>query len=54
VRHELNHPHFIGYAEYKPVHPNGQWAWIEDETGLPITAALADALQGTRTPVDQH
>lgn len=29
--------------------PNGQWAWIEDATGLPIAAAIADALQG-RTP----
>lgn len=26
--------------------PNGQWAWIEDETGLPIACALADALEG--------
>lgn len=26
------------------VNPNGQWAWIEDACGLPITAALADAL----------
>ncbi|MGQ0778667.1 MAG: ATP-grasp ribosomal peptide maturase [Pseudonocardiales bacterium] len=26
--------------------PNGQWAWIEDETGMPITSALADALEG--------
>lgn len=26
--------------------PNGQWAWIEDETGLPIAAAMADALEG--------
>jgi hypothetical protein len=26
--------------------PNGQWAWIEAETALPITAALADALTG--------
>ncbi len=26
--------------------PNGQWAWIEDETGLPIASALADALEG--------
>lgn len=24
--------------------PNGQWGWIEDETGFPIAAALADAL----------
>ncbi|WP_027344063.1 ATP-grasp ribosomal peptide maturase [Hamadaea tsunoensis] len=28
--------------------PNGQWAWIEDETGLPIAAAIADALEGRR------
>ncbi len=26
--------------------PNGQWAWIEEETGLPISSALADALEG--------
>jgi ATP-grasp ribosomal peptide maturase len=26
------------------VNPNGQWAWIEDAAGLPITAAIADAL----------
>jgi ATP-grasp ribosomal peptide maturase len=26
------------------VNPNGQWAWIEDATGLPIAAAIADAL----------
>lgn len=26
--------------------PNGQWSWIEDETGLPIAAAIADALEG--------
>jgi ATP-grasp ribosomal peptide maturase len=26
------------------VNPNGQWAWIEDATGLPISAAIADAL----------
>lgn len=25
--------------------PNGQWAWIEDETGLPIASAIADALE---------
>jgi hypothetical protein len=24
--------------------PNGQWAWLQDATGLPITAAIADAL----------
>lgn len=26
--------------------PNGQWAWIEEETGFPIASALADALEG--------
>jgi ATP-grasp ribosomal peptide maturase len=26
------------------INPNGQWAWIEDATGLPITAAITDAL----------
>lgn len=26
------------------INPNGQWGWIEDATGLPITAAIADAL----------
>ncbi len=26
------------------LNPNGQWGWIEHETGLPICAALADAL----------
>ncbi|WP_217206207.1 ATP-grasp ribosomal peptide maturase [Streptomyces sp. AC550_RSS872] len=26
------------------VNPNGQWAWIEDRTGLPIAAAIATAL----------
>lgn len=24
--------------------PNGQWAWIEQRTGAPITAAIVDAL----------
>lgn len=26
------------------VNPNGQWAFIEQATGLPIAAAIADAL----------
>ncbi|GAA3394538.1 ATP-grasp ribosomal peptide maturase [Cryptosporangium minutisporangium] len=26
------------------LNPNGQWAWIEHETGLPICAAIASAL----------
>ncbi len=30
--------------------PNGQWAWIEHETGLPIAGAFADALEGQSKP----
>lgn len=26
--------------------PNGQWAWIEEETGFAIASAIADALEG--------
>ena len=26
------------------INPNGQWAWMEDATGLPIAASIADAL----------
>ncbi|ASO18690.1 ATP-grasp ribosomal peptide maturase [Actinoalloteichus hoggarensis] len=29
--------------------PNGQWAWLEQHTGLPLTAALADVLTTRRT-----
>lgn len=25
--------------------PSGQWAWLEDETGLPMVAAFADLLE---------
>lgn len=28
------------------LNPNGQWAWVEDLTGLPITDALIDLLTG--------
>ena len=31
-------------------HPNGQWAWIGEETGMPIACALADALEGRSQP----
>ncbi len=30
------------------LNPNGQWAWIEHETGLPLCAAIADALTRVR------
>lgn len=28
------------------INPNGQWAWLEDATGLPVASAIADALMG--------
>ena len=28
------------------VNPNGQWAWIENRTGLPLTRAIVDELEG--------
>lgn len=28
--------------------PNGQWAWIEAETAMPIAAALADSLEESK------
>ena len=31
------------------VNPNGQWAWIETATGLPIASAIADALTNRET-----
>lgn len=37
-----------GRLHWLELNPNGQWGWLEDETGLPITAAFADLLeQGT-------
>lgn len=30
--------------------PNGQWAWIEDNTGMPIASTIADALEGHSQP----
>lgn len=36
-----------GEYVFLEANPNGQWAWIENETGLPIAAAIADALEGT-------
>lgn len=29
--------------------PNGQWAWIEQRTAAPLTAAIVDALSGRRS-----
>ncbi|WP_406279456.1 hypothetical protein [Embleya sp. NBC_00896] len=31
------------------LNPNGEWAWVEDRTELPIASALADVLQDGET-----
>jgi glutathione synthase/RimK-type ligase-like ATP-grasp enzyme len=36
-----------GYTFFE-LNPNGQWAWIEQRTGLPLSASLADELTGGR------
>lgn len=33
-----------GEYVFLEINPNGQWGWIEDATGMPIAAAIADAL----------
>lgn len=33
-----------GVHHFIDLNPNGQWAWIEEATGAPITSAIADAL----------
>ena len=39
-----------GEVVFLEINPNGQWAWIEELTGLPIARALADLLaQGARS-----
>jgi glutathione synthase/RimK-type ligase-like ATP-grasp enzyme len=32
------------------INPNGQWAWLENMTGAPITSAIVDELQGMGRP----
>jgi hypothetical protein len=34
-----------GYTFFE-INPNGQWAWLEQETGLPLRSKLADLLLG--------
>ncbi len=36
-----------GVAWFLECNPNGQWAWLEEHTGAPMTAAFADVLEGT-------
>jgi ATP-grasp ribosomal peptide maturase len=39
-----------GDLHWLELNPNGQWGWLQDETGLPIAAAFADLLeQGATT-----
>lgn len=39
-----------GDLHWLELNPNGQWGWLEDETGLPIAAAFAEVLaQGATT-----
>lgn len=40
-----------GDTHWLELNPNGQWGWLADETGLPLTAAFADLLeQGASCP----
>ncbi|MGC0421587.1 ATP-grasp ribosomal peptide maturase [Embleya sp. AB8] len=34
-----------GYWRFLEVNPNGQWSWLEHETGVPISRAIADLLK---------
>jgi hypothetical protein len=34
-----------GYTFFE-LNPNGQWAWLEQRTGIPLRSRLADLLQG--------
>jgi len=38
----LDHQGIYWFLE---VNPNGQWAWIENRTGLPLTSAIVDELE---------
>lgn len=35
-----------GFFWFLEANPNGQWAWIEQQTGAPVTAAIVDSLSG--------
>ncbi|MEU6913158.1 ATP-grasp ribosomal peptide maturase [Streptomyces olindensis] len=39
-----------GDLHWLELNPNGQWGWLEDQTGLPIAAAFADLLEQGATP----
>ena len=35
-----------GAYTFFEINPNGQWAWLEQETGQPLRSRLADLLMG--------
>jgi hypothetical protein len=37
-----------GSWHFLECNPSGQWAFLEPPTGLPMTAAIADLLEGGR------
>lgn len=37
-----------GLYHFLEINPNGQWAWIEQQVGTPIAAALVDLLEAPR------
>ncbi|QOV36721.1 ATP-grasp ribosomal peptide maturase [Streptomyces ferrugineus] len=39
-----------GHLHWLELNPNGQWGWLVDETGLPVTAAFADVLEQGAAP----
>src|SRR5699024_5076678 len=38
-----------GETVFYEVNPAGQWAWLEEETGAPMTTLICDALTGATT-----
>ncbi|MCQ3024054.1 hypothetical protein NLO85_26790, partial [Pseudomonas savastanoi] len=37
-----------GKLWFLEINPNGQWAWIENQTGYPIAAAIVDELESIK------
>ncbi len=40
-----------GECYFFEINPNGQWAWLEDDAGLPISDAITDLLTGKGDPL---
>jgi hypothetical protein len=41
-----------GEHHWLELNPNGQWGWLEEKTGLEMSAAFADLLAGGETDAD--